>query len=153
MRQSKVWFVIADGGRARIVEPREERSLFRTCREIESIDIHRRSHDIGSDKPGRSHESGNAARHAVEPREDIHRAAKLGFAQQIAWMLNEAGARNEFDRLVLVAPERILNEIQREVAPATARRVAATLQRDLTKVPDADLGQHLTGLVTSSTPL
>jgi protein required for attachment to host cells len=146
MRQPRTWFVIADGGRARIVEPREERSLFRTLREIESVDIHHRSHDIGSDRPGRAQESATTGGHAVEPREDIHKAAKQDFARQVADILNTGAARDEFDRLVLVAPAMILNEIRSHLDATTAPRVTAELQRDLTKVPDAELKEHLEAL-------
>jgi len=146
MPQSRIWYVIADGGRIRIVEAREERSLFRTREEIESVDIHRRAHDIGSDRPGRSHERATVARHAQEPREDIHKAAKLSFAQEIADLLNKAGAHDEFDRLVIVAPAPILDEIKRHLDTETAKRVTAELQRDLTKVPDQNLKDHLSNL-------
>jgi len=146
MPRSRIWYVIADGGRTRIVEAREERSLFRTRSEVESVDIHRRSHDVGSDRPGRSHESAGAGSHAVEPREDIHIAAKRDFAREIAVTLNEAGARNEFDRLVIVAPAPILQAIKHHLDSETTKRLTAELQRDLTKVPDQNLNEHLATL-------
>jgi protein required for attachment to host cells len=146
MRHLTIWYVVADGGRARFVQRRDGDGPFITGQEIESAAIHRASHELGTDRPGRTYESAASATHAVQPREDLHAAAKKTFAHEVAAALNEAGSLEKFDRLVLVAPVRFLGELRTALDPATQRRVAAELQKDLTKVPDADLATHLAGL-------
>jgi hypothetical protein len=49
-----------------------------------------------------------------------------------------------FDRLVLVAPAPVLGEFRHALDAPT--KLMTQLQRDLTKVPDADLKEHLAGL-------
>ena len=51
---------------------------------FDSADRHERSHDLGRDRPARVKESANAARHAVEPRRDLHEAAKEDFVALVA---------------------------------------------------------------------
>ena len=101
MKHPRTWYVITDGGRARIVQKRDAQDAFDTHREFVSADIHRHTHELGMERPGRTHESASSAHHALQPREDLHRADKRDFVYEIARGLNDANARDEFDRLIL----------------------------------------------------
>ncbi len=142
MKHAKILYVIADGGRARFVE-RDEEGAFRTIASFVSSEIHERSHDLGLDRPARVKESANAARHAVQPRRDLHSAAKEDFVKHVAGEIDGEHGRKSFDKLVLVAPPRVLTELKEKLSKAMARLVADGLQKDLTKVPDHELGTHL----------
>ncbi len=76
MKHPRTWYVVADGGRARILQKRakhgDTREAFETRQEFVSADIHRATHDLGTERPGRVRESGMSARHAVQPRQDLH---------------------------------------------------------------------------------
>ena len=48
-----------------------------------------------------------------------------------------------FEKLVLVAPPRVLTELKEKLSKAMAELAADSLQKDLTKVPDHDLAPHL----------
>jgi Protein required for attachment to host cells len=71
MKHAKIWYVIADGGRARFVE-RDEGGEFRTVCSFVASELHKRAHDLGLDRPPRTKESASPARHAIEPRRDLH---------------------------------------------------------------------------------
>jgi protein required for attachment to host cells len=146
MKRPRTWYVVADGGRARILQKRDAEAMFDTIRELVSADLHRRTHELGSERPGRTHESANSAHHAVEPRHDLHRAEKRSFVRELAEALNEAGAGEEFDRLVLVAPAHALRDLHEGLDAATRRKIGAQLRKDLTRVPAAELAKHLTDL-------
>jgi protein required for attachment to host cells len=141
MSHPRIWYVVADGGRARIVQKR-----FDTRQQLVSPDIHRHTHDLGTERPGRTHESAMSARHGLQPRQDLHRADKRNFAHEVAAMLNAASAAGEFDALVLVAPAHVLADLHQALDASTRSKVTVQLQKDLTKVPDADLAAHLAGL-------
>ena len=64
----------------------------------------------------------------------------------MAAALNNANARDEFDRLILVAPAHALSELHQALDAPTRRKIAAQLQKDLTHVPQADLAEHFTDL-------
>ena len=52
MKKAKIWYVIADGGRARFVE-RDERGAFRTVSSFVSTELHAKASDLGRDRPAR----------------------------------------------------------------------------------------------------
>jgi protein required for attachment to host cells len=123
MKHAKIWYVIADGGRARFVE-RDDGGAFRTVSSLVAAELHKRSHDLGLDRPPRAKESASPARHAIEPRRDLHQASKEQFVK-------------------LVAPPRALTELKQSLSNQMAKLVVTDLQKDLTKVPDHDLTEHL----------
>ena len=122
MRKRKVWYVIADGGRARFVE-RDEQGAFRTISSFVSTDLHEASRDLVSDRPGRVQESATPSRHSVEPKTDPHEAAKEDFVRYVADQLQLE--QNNFEEIVLVAPPRVLGQIRTMLAvhgPLVLRR-------------------------------
>jgi protein required for attachment to host cells len=137
-----LWIAIADGEHARFVQP-DANNVLRTINSIDAASAHLRSRDIGSDRPGRSFESGNPAHHAVGQRHDLHRMAKDTFARLISEQLNAASARGEFDELLLVAPPRALHELREALDPATKAKLVGTLERDLVRTPDHELWPHV----------
>jgi protein required for attachment to host cells len=153
MKPLKTWFVIADGGRARIVRKRDAQDglehplTFETQVAFDATDAHSRTRELGDDRPGRSHESAGTVRHALQPREDLHKAAKRDFLHEAAKLLNEAGGRDEFDRVILVAPAPALGQLHEALDAATRSKVSGQLQKDLTNVPDGDLPAHLGSLI------
>ena len=46
MKHPRTWYVITDGGRARIVQKRDAQDAFDTHREFVSADIHRHTHEL-----------------------------------------------------------------------------------------------------------
>ena len=78
MKKSMVWYVIADGGRARFVA-RDDEGAFRTLSSFVSTELHKSAHELGKDRPARVKESASPARSAIEPRRDLHEAAKEDF--------------------------------------------------------------------------
>ena len=88
-------------------------------------------------------ESANAARHAVEPRRDLHEAAKEDFIALVAEEIEAEHGRDQFDRLVLIAPPGVLTELKQKLSKPIAAIVVNDLQKDLTKVPDHDLTEHI----------
>jgi protein required for attachment to host cells len=142
MKQSRIWYVIADGGRARFVA-RDENGAFRTVLSFVAADMQKRSSDLGRDRPTRVKESANVARHAVEPRRDLHEAAKEDFIALVAEQIAAEHGEGQFDQLVLVAPPKVLPELKQKLAKPLAQLVVNDLQKDLTKIPDHDLAGHL----------
>jgi protein required for attachment to host cells len=142
MKKVKTWYVIADGARARFVE-RDEKGAFGTVISFVSTEMRSRSSDIGRDRPTRVHESASATRHAVEPRRDLKEAAEQDFVKLVASEIHAGYKRKQFDRLVLVAPPGVLTWLKKKLDKPLAKLVVDSLQKDLTKVPDHDLIQHL----------
>lgn len=142
MKKAKNWYVIADGGRARFVE-RDERGAFRTVASFVSTELHARSSDLGRDRPARVMESATPGRSGIEPRRDLKEAAKEDFVKLVADELGVGHERGQFDSLVLVAPPGVLTELRNNLSKPLTKLVVGDVQKDLTKVPDHDLTEHL----------
>ena len=108
-----------------------------------SKSAHLRSSDLGSDQPGRGHESAAVARHANAPRTDPHDAAKERFGKDLgAWLL-QSSRQGAFDELLLVAPSHILADLRESLDGPATDKLRGVLAKDLTKVPDHELQPHL----------
>lgn len=142
MKQARICYVIADGGRARFVA-QDDSGAYRTVLSFVAADMHKRSSDLGRERPARVKESANAARHAVAPRRDLHEAAKEDFIALVAEQIAAEHGNGRFDGLVLVAPPKVLTELKQKLSKPIAELVVNDLQKDLTKVPDHDLTAHL----------
>jgi protein required for attachment to host cells len=140
MRKRRTWYVIADGGRARFVE-RDEQGAYRTVSSFVSTELKASSRDLGTERPGRVHESATTARHAIEPKTDPKEAAKEDFIRYVAEQVQSA--QENYDDLVLVAPPRVLGQLRETLAQSVADAVTRDLAKDLTKVPDHELSEHL----------
>lgn len=135
-------FLIADGEHARFVEADAD-NLLRTSRSFDSAMAHRASHDLGSDRPGRSYESGTSGSHGVVPRHDPHRQEKTKFAHFVAGEVGIHAREGAFDRLVLIAPAYCLHEIENALDARAAAMVTGRLAKDLARTPDNELSPHL----------
>jgi protein required for attachment to host cells len=102
-----------------------------------------RNRDIMSDRPGRSFESADNARHGMEPPSDPKRLAEADFVPGLASMLDEKLKAGAFDRLVLVAAPQALGDIRKAMSGQLAEAVYGELAKDLTKVPNNELAKHL----------
>jgi len=142
MKKAKLWYVIADGGRARFVE-QDDRGAFRTVSNFVSTELHKRSEELGLDRPARVQESASPTRHAVEPKRDLHDAAKEEFIRTVGAELAGLQKEGSFDELVLVAPPGVIRELKDALTKPVAERVVKELHKDLTRVPDHDLTSHL----------
>jgi protein required for attachment to host cells len=92
----------------------------------------------GSDRPGRSSASPGVARSAME-EVDWHHIAKERFAGELADALYRHAHANLFDRLVIIAPPKILGNLRKAFHPEVAERVAAEIPKELTSHPVAEI--------------
>ena len=134
--------VIVDGEHARFVRPAGDNALH-TQQDIDSPAAHKRSADLGSDRPGAAFHSDSTAHHAVQPRHDPHTLEKEAFARRVAGQLNEAAATGVLEEVVLVAPAHTMNALEAALDSAAKGRVIGRLEKDLIKTPDHELQPHL----------
>ena len=61
-------------------------------------------------------------RHALQPLRDQHSAAKEDFVEHVAGEIDGEQERGRFDKLVLVAPPRVLTELKEMGRPVALGR-------------------------------
>ncbi|WP_347339171.1 host attachment family protein [Bradyrhizobium paxllaeri] len=88
----------------------------------------------GTDRPGRSIQSVGAARSAME-QADWHYIAEERFAATIAEALYRLAHGNRFDKLVVVAPAKVLGNLRQAFHAEVAERIVAEVPKELTSHP------------------
>jgi protein required for attachment to host cells len=139
-KAQRTWIVVADGGHARVLESGHPHSGVTVRLDLTS-DATLTAGKLAADRLPRTQESGNAARHGIEPRLSLKDYEKRMFAARLAGYLK--GGLGNFDQLVLVAPMRFLNVLREEVPDAVAQKISATRSKDLTWMTDAQVLDHL----------
>ncbi len=143
MKAAKTWILIADGGRARILE---NDGPGKGLKQVEGMVFDHElppTHELVRDRQPRSFESVGHARHPVDTGLDPHRKEKEKFAVELAGVLADAAGKKSFDRLVIVAPAKAMGELRAAISPSVREKVLGDVVLDLTKTPNDEVGKHL----------
>jgi protein required for attachment to host cells len=140
---SRRWIVLVDGGAARVLAVSEAHTSLDTLREMHAADVHRKTHDLVTDRAGRSHESASPTRHGIEAKTDPHAQAKENFVGEVAEMLVREYRAGAFDELILAVTPAQAQNLKDGLDAATAAVVRATLTKDLVKEPNAAVWDRL----------
>jgi protein required for attachment to host cells len=155
IKSLKTWALIADGAHARILENngpvhgRSGQGNGETAHEWTQVDglefhgDHSATHDLVSDRQGRSFSSAGAGRSAMEARTDPHRDQKTRFANHLAHMLAEQLQAGTYHRLIIAAPPATLGDLRSAISDKVRATVIAEFAHDLTKTPNHDIASHL----------
>ena len=94
----------------------------------------------GTDRPGRSNASVGVARSAMEET-DWHHLAEERFAGELADALYRHAHANRFEKLVIVAPPKVLGNLRKALHAEVIARVAAEIPKELTSHPVAEIAR------------
>ena len=147
MKPTRTWILIADSGRARVLE---NLGPGKGAAEVAGLNFATElpaTHDLVSDRQGRSFESASSTRHPLEPRSNPRDRLKHDFLADVASAIDARLGQNAFDRLIVVAPPHALGELRNMLSERVRAVVTGELAKDLTKTPDHELAQHLGDVV------
>ena len=147
MKPIKTWILIADGARARVLQ---NDGPGHGLQEVEGLVFHSdhsATHNLVSDREGRSFSSHDEGRSAIESNSDPHRELKKKFAHELAEMLARSLEQNAYDRLIIVAPPGALGDLRAAISDHVRANVVGEVAHDLTKTPDGELAKHLKGVL------
>src|SRR5262245_13693117 len=152
MKLERTWIVIADGAHAKVYQFSDEKPKLETVKDLSfEIDLPR-THEIVSDRPGRSFESQGRTRHAKSGRSDPHRELKRNLANKVAKALKSSLTDKRYNKLVLVAPPVTLGDLRDALAKSVQARAVAEVAQDLIKVPASRLPTHLVDVLPLPVP-
>ncbi len=92
----------------------------------------------GTDRPGRSRASPGIAQSAME-EVDWHQLEKQRFANEVAEVLYRYAHANRFDKLVIIAPPKILGNLRKAFHAEVIDRIAGEIPKELTSHPIAEI--------------
>lgn len=141
MRNSKTLFLLADGARARLVERSPETGDFVTFEEIDARrSLEQLRSELRASPAAANFQSGTPQRHQVTAG-DRTRLAKEAFVAEVADHAAKICEKRGFEHVVVAAPARLPGPLKAGLTGRT--HLAAALERDLTKAPDAALPRWL----------
>ena len=135
----RTWVVVCDASRCRIFDVGPRRDKWKMIQSIEYPQGRAKGHELLTDKPGRSQQSGALMRPAIEPSTQPHEVEVERFAHQIAKLLELRLAENAFQRLVLVSPPHFLGTLRSALSTNAAKHVAVSIDQDYTSLEPAEL--------------
>ena len=137
------WVVVCDGAKALVLENTGDFKFPNLkMREVfEQKDL--ATHELGSDRPGRTHSSVGAGRSAVA-QADWHDQAEQAFLSHLAKHLDAEVAAGKVKSLIMVAPPRALGMMREAYGHALRGAVRAEVDKDLVKQPVHAIEKHLT---------
>ncbi|MBU2581394.1 MAG: host attachment protein [Alphaproteobacteria bacterium] len=141
MKNVNTWILIADGGKARVLVSEGRGSKLNEYEKMRMRAEELPHAQPGTERPARVHESANPARHAIEPRMTPKRHIESDFAREIADRLD--GELSNYERLVIVAAPKMLGDLRDFMSSAVAKKIEATVSKDLTNTPDNEILDHL----------
>ena len=143
MKPTITWILVADGARARVLENTGPGKGISPVSGMEYSQDALRNREIMSDRPGRSFESADSTRHAMEPSSDPKRQAEADFVTGLVTMLEGKFKAGAFARLVLVAAPQALGDIRKALPKQLVDVVYGELAKDHTKTPNDEMNKHL----------
>ena len=146
MKATRTWILVADGGKARILENLGPGHGIHQVPNMDETLILPPNRDLLSDRPGRGFESASPTRHAYETA-DPHRDMKRQFAHHLLLKLKEFHGRGAFDRLVIVAPPAMLGDLRAAIGPELSKVVVGELAQDLVHLPTGEIEKHIGKLI------
>jgi protein required for attachment to host cells len=136
------WVVVCDGAKALVLEnagSRMKPSLI-TKEVYEQPDP--KTHEIGTDKPGRAFNSIGNGRSAVE-QTDWHDQQEQKFLTKLAARLDKAILAGEAPSLIVVAPPRAIGILRREFTTHVRQALRSEVEKDYVKMPIGEIARHL----------
>lgn len=128
-------------------------TLFRNHGDERQIDLRTESHEerkdakdheLKSDAPGTTGQSGGFGRPAYEET-DYHQRAEDLFAQAVADDINHRVVAGKVDALAVIAPPRTLGELRKHWRKDTRQRILIEIDKEMTDRPMPDIEALLTG--------
>jgi protein required for attachment to host cells len=136
------WVVVCDGAKALILENAGDAVALNLKTKEVYVQPDPKTHEEGTDKPGRSFSSVDGRRSAVE-QTDWHEQDEERFLTDLSKRLNAAVMAGEAKSLVLVAPPRALGVIRQAATPNLRKALRAEIEKDFVRMPVHEIERHL----------
>jgi protein required for attachment to host cells len=138
------WVIVCDGKKALVLENAgDEKFLNLKTREVfDHPDL--KTHELGTDAPGRSFSSVGSGRSAVE-QTDWHAQEEEKFLRKLADHLDVAVKAGQAKSLFMVAPPRALGILRQAYSHNLRSALRAEIDKDFVKLPVHEIEKHLVG--------
>jgi protein required for attachment to host cells len=137
------WILVARRSNAVIFSSQGPGVPLAVVNEIDNPRGRLKNRDIDADRPGRTFDRRGFGRHAVSTEESPTERVEHEFAVRLAEQVDHDRALNAFDRLVLVAPPKLLGMLRSELPHPTRHLVVGELAKDLVEATPTEVREQL----------
>lgn len=137
--------LVCDGARALLFENAGDNQALDLVQVGIQVEPHPPTRDLGTDRPTRVYESGNASRSAAG-EVDLHMRAEDAFLARVALRLEEQVKARRSRHVIIVAPPRALGVLRPQLRAATREALAAEFDKDLAGRTTSEIERHLAKL-------
>lgn len=148
----KTCFVVIDTLRARLVRRRPEDGSYITVETLTPTTDDRPARLERDQPPARVQESVGSARHGISLTLNVRARAQAAFAKEVFTHLKERLQDGTFETFVLVAPTRMMGILIEALDAELEAALIGQLPKNLTKVPDHKLLDHLGAMSLKTVP-
>ena len=138
----KTWIVVADSTHARIFYACNRVQPLTPVTELSFPEARLREQDIYSDRPGRTFESANDSRSAMEAP-NVRDQQQHAFAREICEKLDAGRNRQQFAALMLVAPPAFLGAMRHSMNSQLGKMVEKNVQKNLVMEEESRIRGYL----------
>ncbi len=139
------WVLVAHDAGARLFENAGPGKGIELVEQIDHPDGRKRDRELESDRPGRSfgRNSGGSRRSAMSSPESAHERVIADFARSLTSRLQQARIAGDYERLVLVAPPKLLGLLRSTLDAPTEHCIVGSLDKDLAMSDEKELVKQL----------
>jgi len=146
MKATVTWVLVADGAQAQVFEHGGPGKGLVAVPDLHFSQATLRAQDINSDRPGRQMGGGMGSKSAMQEADPVQQR-ETRFVQGLADELETQRQGGRFDRLIIAAAPTALGDIRPALSPKLRETVVAEMPKDLTNIPQAQLGKHFEQLL------
>ena len=141
----KSWVLVCDGAKALLFQNAGDNEALNLKVAEVRFEPHEPTRKIGTERPGRVHESLGNARSSVEGT-DWHAVAEAEFLHRIADEIDQVVHKQGVKHLVLVAPPKALGMLRQRLTPAVRAVLKAEIAKDLARLSTSEIEGHLSAM-------
>lgn len=150
MEHTRTWILVADGGRARILETTAKRQGVHLISGSGSRRDAQPDREMGRPSPEHLYGSAGLTRFGGGSRSVSNTALEALFASQLATMLADHSAKQAFDRLVIIAPAAMLGNLRKMIKPEVRDKVVAEIDEDPAEIPNSEIASRIENVLGAS---
>ena len=140
---SKIWIVVADEAKARILSTDKSTEPLIELDEITSSEGKKAEQDLVSDKSGRSFDSKGHGRHVMSNKTSPNEQVAINFAKELAEYLEKNRQKKAYLKLLIIAAPHFLGLLRKELSKGVSEIVSLEIDKNLTTQDPKSIREHL----------
>ena len=142
-----IWFLVADAARARLFETSGKDVALTEVLDLLEPNARIPETELASDEPGRQATAGGPGTHGMQEKITPREQEDIRFAAELADQLQEGLKKHSFDELYIAAAPHFLGLLRDALPEGVAAKLKGDLNKDLTRLGEAEIREHLHGIM------